>query len=115
MVDAEQPFLTDFVERLGRECLRLRPGDEVRFVGVVVKSHPFAIANGSGTETAPVDFFFADSHSTDVLEEEQRQRALQPFMQVLLNLATHVVACESHAYRRLLPGRKIDSRANAVR
>ena len=55
---------------------------EKLLIGVVIESHPLRLRNRAGAKAFPMDFPITDLHPANVLEEEERNRALKPFLKV---------------------------------
>src|SRR5262249_260346 len=83
----KHPFLAYFIERVGRKRLIGGPYQQEGIVRFFIQSHPFALGDGAGAEALPMHLAVTDPKAANFLEEEQRNRALQPFVEVLLQLA----------------------------
>ncbi|MER8954550.1 hypothetical protein NKH98_17780 [Mesorhizobium sp. M0833] len=105
----QHPFLSDFVERVGRKRFLGRPEKQESIVPLVVQRHPFALGDGSGTKALPMDHPFTDLKPPDILEEQQGNRTFQPFIEVLLDLSVQKRVGDLHfdpsGSRRQAPAR----------
>ena len=87
LVRAEKSLLPDFRQCIGWKRLVCGSRDQIRIVRLVMQGHPLRIRDWPGTHAAPVDFMFADPQTTNVFEEEKRNRAFEPFLKVLLDFS----------------------------
>ena len=87
LIEAPQPFLSNFLERVLRKWRRVRFRHQVRLVEILMKCHPFRVGDGSWPEGSPVHLLDANSHPANIFEEQEGDRAVQPFVEILLDLS----------------------------
>ena len=86
LLRTKHPFLPYPGQGLIQERLWLSPDQKGGFILLVVERGPFSLRYRARTKTTPMNFSVPAPYTANVLEEEQRNRAPQPFFKILLDL-----------------------------